>query len=450
MKRRAALESEAQIVVVEPVEGDGHVPHAHDVVAEHHAELVMDSEVASGGEATSEGPPDTGIQLVLTEDKVKQVRFKGDPRPAPVLHREPEPTPPAPTLPAPTVQGGNVGEEVDLLGRPSASFSGAPRGANLRPWQRTVYRSSRGTEVRRFESSYGTSTLTTTRGDGPIYREERFHGRLVDDIVGSSPSQVEAPPTEVPDEPAPAPQPEKPVKAKKTKLWFLRGKKKPGEDSGAAFIPALPEDRPAPAEPVSSGWEPSDVPEATVVEATPTKPAKKPSGSNYYDYAGDDHEVIDLEGVGPEYAKRLQKEGVWTTSRLCYEDAEDLAARIDVPEKTVRTWQAMAELVKVKGIGPQFAEAMARAGITGIQELKDRRSASIAEQVQRYLDSLDANVIGTSVTAKRVGTWKKSAARMRKVRLPIPATTQPEKEVVRGHIKVLKTRRTKPLGPPKA
>jgi predicted flap endonuclease-1-like 5' DNA nuclease len=155
--------------------------------------------------------------------------------------------------------------------------------------------------------------------------------------------------------------------------------------------------------------------------ATPAAPAAAPaSGDLYYDYKGDVHDVIDVEGIGPVYAERLKKVGVETTARLCYEDPTALAKRIDVPETTVRQWQAMAELVKVNGIAKQYAEALVRSGVTGIAELKQRSAKEIAAQVNEHLGSLDVNVLGQNVTAKRVQGWQKAAAPMRKVRQAIP------------------------------
>jgi len=140
----------------------------------------------------------------------------------------------------------------------------------------------------------------------------------------------------------------------------------------------------------------------------------------YYDYHGDDHAVIDVEGIGPAYAERLAQIGVRTTGRLCYEDADTLAAQLDTEPKRVRRWQAMAELMKVSGIGPQYAEALARAGIEGISELKKRRAIAIAIQVNEYLDSLDSNVLGTKITERRVEGWQEAARPMRRVRTKVP------------------------------
>ncbi|MEA3191448.1 MAG: hypothetical protein QOD77_2030 [Thermoplasmata archaeon] len=152
--------------------------------------------------------------------------------------------------------------------------------------------------------------------------------------------------------------------------------------------------------------------------------ARKPKAASetraYYDYAGDTHEVEEIEGIGRIYGQKLRDLGIETTARLAYEEAEDLARRMQVPVKTVEQWKSMAELIKVKGVGKQYAEAMARAGIQGIAELKKRSGEAVADQVNAYLDSLETNVLGTKITAKRVEGWQKAASGMKRVRLKVP------------------------------
>lgn len=142
-------------------------------------------------------------------------------------------------------------------------------------------------------------------------------------------------------------------------------------------------------------------------------------------YPGDNHPVIDIEGIGPVYAKKLEKLGITTTGLLGIAKPGRVANKIGVPRRTVKMWQAEAELIKVRGIGPQFAEAMARAGVKGIDELKQRKAEDIAKQVAKYLRKLDVNVIGQPVTPKRVARWKRKAKPMRRVKVDKKALAVP-------------------------
>ncbi|MHB8632334.1 MAG: DUF4332 domain-containing protein [Thermoplasmatota archaeon] len=213
-----------------------------------------------------------------------------------------------------------------------------------------------------------------------------------------------------------------------------------GPPAGAAMAANAPVATPAPAPPASPGspYKPRPIVvgagdgreflaelETRIKERDEQKAeafrSQVPSApESFYDYMGTVHDIEDIEGIGKTFGFKLREIGIFTTARLAYEDADKVAQAVGVPRKTVESWQAMGELLKVSGIGPQYAEALARGGVSGIAELKRRSAESIAEQVNAYLASLKSTVVGSSITAKRVEGWQKAAKDMRRVRLKIP------------------------------
>lgn len=142
-----------------------------------------------------------------------------------------------------------------------------------------------------------------------------------------------------------------------------------------------------------------------------------------FGFKGDSHPVIDVEGIGPMWATRLDSCGVRTTDELCRSDPEALAHRMGEALETIRFWQQMAELMKVKGIGPQYAEALVRSGVHGIEDLKSRHPKELVGATNTWLDQQKQTVIKTRLTAQRVSTWQKNAKAMRRVKLaPHPLT----------------------------
>jgi predicted flap endonuclease-1-like 5' DNA nuclease len=136
-----------------------------------------------------------------------------------------------------------------------------------------------------------------------------------------------------------------------------------------------------------------------------------------FGFKGDSHPVIEVEGIGPMWATRLEGCGVRTTDELCRSDAEALAHRMGEAVETIRFWQQMAELMKVKGIGKQYAEALVRAGVHSIEEFKARKPKDLVESTNTWLDQQRQTVIKTRLTAQRVSTWQKHAKGMRRVKL---------------------------------
>ncbi len=99
--------------------------------------------------------------------------------------------------------------------------------------------------------------------------------------------------------------------------------------------------------------------------------------------------VIDLEGIGPKYADQLSDAGIKTTDQLRLASAERLAKQTGIPITTIKTWQAMADLVRVKGIGKQYAELLMRAGIETITELGRETPEHLVDRVEAYLSTVD-------------------------------------------------------------
>ncbi len=232
-------------------------------------------------------------------------------------------------------------------------------------------------------------------------------------------------------------------------------------------IPVAPVEQ-VPPRVVESAWEPAGGPRVRTLKSTEPKKAKKARKARkptrkpvvrkvkraprkpHSDFPGDDHLVIDLEGIGPVYAKRLQKQGVYTTSRLAFEKPGNLAKRIKAPRKLVKNWRNMAELIKVKGIGKQYAEVLVRAGVKGIDDLKQREPEALSKKVNKFLRSVDTTVIGTGVHAKRAKGWIKAAKPMRRRPIPVPRKGPPQTETVKGFIQKLPKYGSKPKKAAKA
>lgn len=136
-------------------------------------------------------------------------------------------------------------------------------------------------------------------------------------------------------------------------------------------------------------------------------------------YTGDVHDVEDLEGIGPSFTKKLAGVGVHTSLQLEYHTADELAELIGTQPKRVATWQAMADLAKVNGIGMQYAEGLARAGILGIDALLAGEAKDLAVQVNAYMAKLKTNVLGQKITARRITTWQNNADGMQKTNVTI-------------------------------
>ncbi|MBC8423413.1 DUF4332 domain-containing protein [bacterium] len=120
------------------------------------------------------------------------------------------------------------------------------------------------------------------------------------------------------------------------------------------------------------------------------------------------YKIEQIEGIGAVYAGKLARAGIATTEDLL-DLCTDLDGRESVAEATgisldrILKWANQADLMRINGIGPQFAELLEAAGVDTVKELRHRNAENLAES----LDLINAEHMLTRVTptATTVGKW---------------------------------------------
>ena len=95
------------------------------------------------------------------------------------------------------------------------------------------------------------------------------------------------------------------------------------------------------------------------------------------------YKVIDIEGVGAAYAEKLTAAGINTAAQLLAKCAapagrKALEAETEISGKLILKWANHADLFRVKGVGPQFAELLEAAGVDTVKELAHRKAENLA------------------------------------------------------------------------
>lgn len=99
------------------------------------------------------------------------------------------------------------------------------------------------------------------------------------------------------------------------------------------------------------------------------------------------YKIIDIEGVGEVYAKKLNAAGIDTVEALLEKCAtasnrEKLANETGIPRKLILRWTNHADLFRIDGVGPQFAELLEAAGVDTIKELRHRNAENLAAKLE--------------------------------------------------------------------
>jgi predicted flap endonuclease-1-like 5' DNA nuclease len=99
-----------------------------------------------------------------------------------------------------------------------------------------------------------------------------------------------------------------------------------------------------------------------------------------------------IEGIGAGFGKRLKADGITTTEALldlCRTDegVARVCQCVELDEHTVRNWGTMADLMRIKGLGGQWAELMWRAGVSSVQDLAQREIVSLRTKMREINDA---------------------------------------------------------------
>lgn len=98
--------------------------------------------------------------------------------------------------------------------------------------------------------------------------------------------------------------------------------------------------------------------------------------------------IEEIEGIGPGFGRRLREIGIKDTAKLlttCLTDDGRQAvcrAADDLDDHTVRTWATMADLLRIPGIGGQWAELLWRCEVTNVQALARQNIAELLAKMK--------------------------------------------------------------------
>lgn len=112
-----------------------------------------------------------------------------------------------------------------------------------------------------------------------------------------------------------------------------------------------------------------------------------------------------IEGIGDVYAEKFRAAGVPTVEALLEKAATKkgrmaLAEATGISEKLVLKFANHADLMRIKGIGGQFAELLEAAGVDTVKELRHRKAANLAAAIAEVNE--ERHLVGRVPSEKEV------------------------------------------------
>lgn len=96
----------------------------------------------------------------------------------------------------------------------------------------------------------------------------------------------------------------------------------------------------------------------------------------------------EIEGIGPAYAEKLEAAGVRNVEHLLElggtkKGRQELAEQAGVAEALVLRWVNHADLMRIDGVGPEYAELLEAAGVDSVPELAQRKAANLTAAMEK-------------------------------------------------------------------
>jgi predicted flap endonuclease-1-like 5' DNA nuclease len=128
--------------------------------------------------------------------------------------------------------------------------------------------------------------------------------------------------------------------------------------------------------------------------------------------------IIDVEGIGPQYAEKLSSAGIGTTDDLLEhcksaKGRRDVAESTGISEKLVLRWTNQADLFRIKGIGEEYADLLEAAGVDTVPELSQRNAANLCAKMSEVNE--EKKLTRQPPSEKQVSDWIEQAKSLPRV-----------------------------------
>jgi predicted flap endonuclease-1-like 5' DNA nuclease len=128
--------------------------------------------------------------------------------------------------------------------------------------------------------------------------------------------------------------------------------------------------------------------------------------------------IIDIEGIGPAFAKKLSAAGIKSVEALLKRGAtpqgrKEVANATGLGDKEILEWVNRADLYRIKGVGSEYSDLLENAGVDTVMELSKRDPKNLSAKMLET--NTKRKVVRRLPTEKQVADWISQAKRLPRV-----------------------------------
>ena len=125
--------------------------------------------------------------------------------------------------------------------------------------------------------------------------------------------------------------------------------------------------------------------------------------------------IVDIEGVGPTYAKKLVEAGVDTTDELLEvagtkDGRKMLAEKTGISEKNILEWVNLSDLMRIKGVGEEYSDLLEEAGVDTVVELARRNPDNLCAKIIEINE--EKKLVRRPPTLESIKSWVEQAKQL--------------------------------------
>ncbi len=97
--------------------------------------------------------------------------------------------------------------------------------------------------------------------------------------------------------------------------------------------------------------------------------------------------INEIRSLSHREATRLRKAGVRTTEALLRRGAtrlgrSELSDETDIPSADLLRWVNVADIMRIRGVGGEYAELLSICGVSTVRELRRRNAVALTAKIQ--------------------------------------------------------------------
>lgn len=128
--------------------------------------------------------------------------------------------------------------------------------------------------------------------------------------------------------------------------------------------------------------------------------------------------VIDVEGIGEVFGRKLQDAGIKTAAALLKEGSSPQGRRrieemTDISHSQILRWVNHVDLFRIRGVATQYAELLEAAGVDTVPELAQRNPEHLYEALAKT--NAEKKLVRRVPPRSSVADWIQQAKELQRV-----------------------------------